>query len=144
MPSPRPLRSSFLGETPAGYIPDIEDVLERCGSSHSPIDACLGDLGSFGRKTDAVLWQGLQDPSPLEQLARDLRKDLTGIGVSFDGKAPRAHITLMRRADLSHGSLPMPFSAQGTISQMTLYQSELSPQGAHYTPLHTVELHPSR
>ena len=137
------LTLAFLGETPAGRIPEIEDALERCGASHSPIDVCLGDLGSFGRKREATLWQGFKDPAPLEHLARDLRKDLESIGIPFDNKTPKAHITLMRKADLSQGLLPAPCIARGTITQMTLYQSELLAQGALHTPLHTVSLNPS-
>ena len=131
---------AFLGETPAACIPTTIDAMERACARHSAIEAHLGQLGHFGKAHDATLWQGFTEPAPFENLARDVRRELTAAGLAFDTKPPKAHVTLMRRADLSCGIVPMPAPGSGRVDAVTLYQSELSPSGPRYTPLHTTVL----
>ena len=50
------------------------------------------------------------------------------------------HVTLMRAADVTSGTLPAPAHAEGRIARVTLFQSDLSGPRPAYTPLHVVEL----
>lgn len=131
---------AFLGDVPAARIPDIEDAMRAAAERHEAFGARLGELGHFGKRREATLWQGFADPKPFEELARDLRTELADRGMDFDTKKPKAHITLMRRADLSSGELPMPECEAGRIDVFTLYRSELTQDGPIYTALNTCEL----
>ena len=131
---------AFLGDVPTSRIPDIEDAMRAVAGRHKAFDARLGELGHFGKRREAVLWQGFADPKPFEALACDLRTELANRAVDFDTKKPKAHITLMRRADLSSGELPMPACETGRIGSFTLYRSELTQDGPIYTALFTCEL----
>ena len=51
---------AFLGELEAAKIPALESIIERIASQHSPIEISLGELGSFGKRGNAILWQGFE------------------------------------------------------------------------------------
>lgn len=131
---------AFLGNVPAQRLPQIEQCLRDGCARHRAFEARLGELGFFGKRADATLWQGFADPRPFNDLARDVRAELEAAGISFDTKKPKAHITLMRRANLEQGTLPMPQVERGVVSSATVFQSELTPEGAIYTPLFTCDL----
>ncbi|MDO5117996.1 MAG: RNA 2',3'-cyclic phosphodiesterase [Eggerthellaceae bacterium] len=131
---------AFLGEVPGARIPELQDALDVACASHRAFSAQLSELGCFGKRTKATLWQGFQDQAPFASLATDVRSQLTRIGFEFDAKPFRPHITLMRAADLSSGVLPACCQAEGTISYITLFSSDLSGKRPIYTALHSVSL----
>ena len=131
---------AFLGEVPGARVPELADALEGACAHHRAFSAHLGELGSFGKRAKATLWQGFAEPAPFKALAADVRASLTRIGFTFDAKPFRPHITLMRAADLSAGTLPACCPAEGEISRVTLFSSDLSGKRPVYTALHTVEL----
>lgn len=131
---------AFLGEVPGARVPELQDALETACASHRAFPAELGELGSFGKRSKATLWQGFRDPAPFAALAKDVRASLSRIGFEFDAKPFRPHITLMRAADLSSGALPACCLAEGTILRVTLFSSDLSGKRPVYTALHCVDL----
>ena len=131
---------AFLGEVPGARVPELQDALDDACASHAAFFAQLGELGCFGKRAKATLWQGFCDPAPFAALAADVRSNLSRIGFEFDSKPFRPHITLMRAADLSSGALPASFPAEGTIDHITLFCSDLSGKRPIYTALHTVVL----
>ena len=131
---------AFLGEVPHSRIAEINRALEDACLCSNAFHARLGDFGSFGKRDSAIVWQGFSHPAPFTDLAQNVRRELDAIGVEYDRRSLKAHVTLMRRANLADGSLPTPICAAGVISAITLFASELTPRGPIYTPLHTVEL----
>ena len=131
---------AFLGEVPGARVSELADALDIACAHHQAFTAQLGELGCFGKRARATLWQGFRDPAPFKALATDVRAQLTRIGFEFDAKPFRPHITLMRAADLSSGALPTCCQAEGEISNITLFSSDLSGKRPIYTALHTVEL----
>ena len=131
---------AFLGEVPGNRVPELQDALDRACVSHRAFPAQLGELGCFGKRTKATLWQGFKDQAPFASLAADVRSQLKRIGFEFDDKPFRPHITLMRAADLSSGMLPSCCQAKGIISRITLFRSDLSGKRPVYTALHSVSL----
>ena len=117
---------AFLGDVSASKIARIEAVMERACAQYEPFDVVLGGLGTFGKPSRATLWQGFSDAGDLAPLARGIRDGLAADGFSFDAKAFRPHVTLMRNADVSGGEVPMPAMARGTIRTVTLFSSDLS------------------
>lgn len=129
---------AFLGDVESGRVNAVADALEEGCVGFSSFEVSLGEFGSFGRRSKATLWQGFREEGALPELACSVRNRLEAAGIAFDGKAFRAHVTLMRAADLKEGVLPMPESAQGTIKHVTLFRSDLSGSRPVYEPLHTV------
>ncbi|MBR1828875.1 MAG: RNA 2',3'-cyclic phosphodiesterase [Atopobiaceae bacterium] len=126
---------AFLGEVAGTRVGSASSAVAQACAGHGPLPVALGELGSFGRRNSAVLWQGVEGGELLDALARDVRASLKDAGFSLDDKSFLPHVTLMRAADLTKGALPMPALARGVVDTVTLFSSDLS--GAHpvYTPL---------
>ena len=132
---------AFLGEVPAARADDAACALEcACRSMAGPFDVQLGELGSFGKPSRATLWQGLRDNGELASLARAVRDELGERSLPFDTKKFRAHITLMRNADLAHGTLPPAFPGSGRVEDAVLFRSDLSGPRPVYEPLFIAQL----
>ena len=132
---------AFLGDVPATRVDDAADALAAaCAHMPGPFEAKLGGLDSFGKSSRATLWQGLHDDGQLAALADAVRSELDARGFSFDTKKFRAHITLMRNADLTRGALPAPFPAVAHIRDATLFRSDLSGPRPVYEPLSVAPL----
>ena len=131
---------AFIGEVPAARCGDVERALQAACAGRGPIAAELGELGSFGRAHKATLWQAVRSDDALDGLARVVRENLASEGLSFDEKGFRAHVTLMRAADLVNCVLPPACIAGGTIETATLYRSDLSGPRPVYEPLATAFL----
>lgn len=132
---------AFLGEVSGTQVGEVCDALEEACVGQPPIAVALGPLGSFGRARRATLWQGMaRGVDELGGLAGDIRECLVEHGLSYDPSLFVPHITLMRSADLSTGTLPMPVVERGIIDTVTLFQSDLSGARPRYEALHRVHL----
>ena len=132
---------AFLGEVDDAEKGLAMDAIDAACASFGPIALESDGLGKFGRASDATLWLGVKADGGLAELASRLREELDARGVPYDAKPFRAHITLARRARIPKGELPaLPFPAPNTATRVTLFKSELSPDGATYKPLYAVEL----
>lgn len=131
---------AFLGDVDPWRIDDAADAIDdACRDLHATM-CSFGDLGSFGRRSSATLWQGFSEPGVLPIAARQVRDELTRRDFTFDSKKFLPHITLMRAVNLSSGALPTPHQASGIIDRITLFHSDLSGPRPLYEPLHTNEL----
>lgn len=132
---------AFIGHVPGFLVDRAVGALEAACEGAAPIEASLGELGSFGRPRKATLWQAVSGGVELANLAEAVRVQLCLGDLPFDEKDFKAHVTLMRAADLAAVSeLPMPHVARGTIDTVTLFSSDLSGEHPVYEPLHTVRL----
>ena len=131
---------AFLGNVEAARIPLLESALDEACAGVCAFEVATAGLGSFGRRAQATLWQGFTASDEFAQLAKRVRKELTSAGFSFDSKTFLPHVTLMRKADIREGLLPMPTVARGTIDTVTLFKSDLSGPRPVYEPLHRITL----
>lgn len=132
---------AFLGQVNHSRVGELTDVLYEATAATEPIEAMLGPLGSFGRRSSAIVWQGFQEGSEeLKQVAARVRSALDDHGFAFDRKGFLPHITLMRRADLSCASLGMAHVAAGTIDTVTLFSSDLSGDRPRYEAIERIRL----
>lgn len=131
---------AFLGDVDPWRIDDAADAIDdACRGLHATTCA-FGDLGSFGRRSSATLWQGFSEPGILPAAARQVREELAQRDFAFDAKKFLPHITLMRAVNLTSGTLPTPCRATGLVDRITLFHSDLSGSRPVYEPLYTVEL----
>jgi 2'-5' RNA ligase len=132
---------AFLGEVPGSQVDRVSVLVDGACEDVPPFSTTLGGLGSFGRSTSAVLWQGFcAGGDEWELLAARVRAALREGGFSFDEKGFLPHVTLMRRADVKRGKLPMPCVETGVVDTVTLWSSDLSGPRPRYEALCRVRL----
>lgn len=132
---------AFLGEVPSALVDDVAGAVEEACVVHAPFSTTLGGLGTFGRGRNVMLWQGFaQDDVAWQALAKDVRGHLTSAGFAIDAKRFLPHVTLMRRAQIPAGELPMPCVATDTVRHVTVFRSDLSGPAPRYEPLARFEL----
>lgn len=133
---------AFLGNATEGAVRGVMDVLDDLAYRHQAAALAPDRLGKFGRRADSTLWLGFHRNEALDDLARDLRDQLEWRGIDFDRKAFLPHLTLARRVNLdSATALPEAgFPGRCRAYQLTLFKSQLAPEGATYQPLYSVEL----
>lgn len=143
------LTLNFLGDevTPA-QVEKVKHVLDTCPGRVSPFTLQLGKLGCFPKaRAPRVIWVGLQgELEPLQTLKIFLDEQLEPLGWPPEQRRFSPHLTIGRVKDIpAVGEAGLPFSApvkslSFKVAELHLYQSELTPQGAKYSLLHTAEL----
>ena len=135
------LTLAFLGDIDEHDLQLAIAATEAACDDVSSIKLSCTGLGTFGRKNDATLWLGLVEAPELMALASRVREQLDARGITFDKKGFKPHITLARRARLSRAALPaLPFPRDDFANHVTVYKSALTPEGARYKPLYSIEL----
>jgi len=132
---------AFLGDVPGACVPDVAEVVQSACIGHEPFVTSLGMLGTFGRASSAVLWQGFdKGRAQWDALAHDVRGELRRAGYWFDDKGFIPHVTLMHKANVAQGALPMPCADAGVVSLVTVFSSDLSGERPRYEALERIEL----
>ena len=132
---------AFLGEVSAARLGEVAYLMRKGCAEVAPFHTTLGGLGTFGRASSADLWQGFAEGrDEWDALAQGVRAALRDGGFDIDEKGFIPHVTLMRRADVAHGVLPMPCVDGGVVSSVALFSSDLSGDRPRYEALERVEL----
>ena len=135
------LTLAFLGEVGEAEARSAMAALDAARLGAGPVRLAATGLGTFGRARDATLWLGIQKDPQLMDLAARVREELSARGLPYDEKGFLPHVTLARRARLPRGGLgELAFPLPDVATRLTLFRSILSPDGARYKPLYTVEL----
>lgn len=106
---------AFLGEIPAGRIPDIEDAMRR--TEVLPMELVFDRVGAFHRDGYDTCWIGLKPNRTLEKMQSALSQNLLQVGFSLEKRRFKPHLTIARKAVLpgplqEFSLLPAPFSAR--------------------------------
>ena len=149
------LTLQFLGEQTDARLADAVVALEEAAAARAPFAIALHGLGAFpGMASPRILWVGVAEgalevralQSRVEALlqrrafagdSRSWHPHLT-IGRVFDPRrwrrdsSPALHEAIARAAVLSFGTLP--------VTRIALMRSDLSPSGARYSELCSVDL----
>ncbi len=141
------LTLKFLGDVPPSRLPTIQDALAALAARHSPFTLAARGLGVFpGPSRPSVLWLGLAGDLPrLHRLRDDVEAAIAPLGYPTESRPFRPHLTLARIKDAAPSDserirdlLRQPPAADlGALpaAAIHLMRSDLSPQGARYTPL---------
>jgi 2'-5' RNA ligase len=144
-PSSMHLTLKFLGEIQPRDLSDIDEVLRKIAASASPTRARLRGMGSFPHlRRPRVIWIGIEPADDrLAALHSSLDAALQEIGFPGEKRGFRPHLTLGRvRSSRGRSSLIEAVETNATvdlgylpIDEVTLFESDLMPQGAIYTAL---------
>ncbi|WP_432774524.1 RNA 2',3'-cyclic phosphodiesterase [Brevibacillus gelatini] len=139
----------FLGEVDESLIPDICRDMDIVSAIIEPFQLRIGGFGAFPHaEHPRVLWLGLRgQTNALKQLHLLLgRRFELHQGVSYDRKRYRPHITLARGPQAPAEGLPLSDwnerylagdAPRWKVRHVHLYRSELLPEGAVHTIIHT-------
>lgn len=139
----------FLGEVEESLVPAICEDMDIVSSIIEPISLRMGGFGVFPNALHPrVLWLGLRGQiDSLKQLHLLLgRRFELHQGLSYDRKPYRPHVTLARGPHRSSEGLSIVEWNERYLAQEApkwkarhfhLYRSELLPQGAVHTIIHT-------
>ncbi len=144
----------FLGDIPANQVGAVAAAGRAAiGAGRPPLKLVVRGTGAFpSLQRPQVLWAGVSgDVAALRHLAQRVESRLVQVGFPPVDKPFAAHITLARcrqqvasaaaaagRWQQAGERLVVPFAA----TEMVVFRSTLSPQGAVYAPLSTVPFNP--
>lgn len=144
------LTLKFLGEIPLEAVAEIGRALHCASRETVPLALTVQGMGVFpGIRRARVLWVGLGGQvEALQSLYSRIEDELADLGLAREKRGFKAHLTLARmKGPVPSRELlaameetgnyePRPFLAR----RLTLYKSDLRPQGAVYSPMVEIDL----
>ena len=147
------LTLKFLGNVDSTSVPDIVEAMNRVPKPMSSLLFQIEGVGVFPNwNRPQVVWVGIGgDITKLGSLQRDLENTLAPLGFPRESRSFRPHLTLGRlrdRASLKDrqefGTLARSVRSETRpsfeVSSLSLMKSQLTPSGAVYSRLASVEL----
>jgi 2'-5' RNA ligase len=143
----------FLGDTPVGQLPEIEEALRAICSACEPFALQFGLLGCFPNvHNPRVLWIGVEEPSGnLARLHGQITRAMEPLGFKPEKRPFTPHLTLgrvkrhvskrerQRLGDII-GSIQVPALPRTYVEAISFIRSQLRPSGPHYTTLFAADL----
>lgn len=136
----------FLGETEESAIPALRELLqtpELPGKLHTRLGSPL--VFPKPREPRVLVCSLDRGVDPLKSVTEEIRHGLGRLGVDFDGKPFRPHITLgylRKRPRQTQREIGETWLRQlqleaegGKVSSLSLYESLLNPEGPQHTRL---------
>jgi len=135
----------FIGEADRHQASDIHAALG--GVHHPGFEIAVNGLGTFERRGQPeIVWAGVAPQEPVKTLHKKVDQALARVGVEPDQRAYTPHITLARlkRSSGTVGNLLEHsgglLSPAFRVESFSLYESQLTPEGAVYMPIETYRL----
>ena len=145
------LTLKFLGDIPESGVPAITSAMLQVVSRRRPFTVQVGGFGAYPNETaPRVLWVGVDSPAALFSIRADIEESLVSQGIPRDRRRWSPHLTLARirdgttRPDRRRAWEQLsgldPVSRSMAVSTVSLIRSRLTPEGAFYRTLQTVDL----
>jgi len=147
------LTLKFLGNVPAGRIQEIASALRRASQPAVPFSFRVAGAGCFPNLSrPRVVWIGVDDAGgALRSLQNAMEKALAPLGFPPEGRPFQPHLTLgrtQRRASTEDAraigesvrALALGTLGDVDVREVIFMRSDLSPEGARYTPLDRIPL----
>ncbi|NCO33196.1 MAG: 2'-5' RNA ligase [Armatimonadetes bacterium CG2_30_59_28] len=139
------LTLEFFGEVPPGTVERIDEAMRTVAARVSSFTVRLGETGAFpNERRPRVFWLGISEG---RQNVCALRETIHGVlsvaGIAGDDKPFEPHITLGRVCS-SRGTeealavlhtVPQEEFGATRVERVTLFRSDLRPEGAVHTPV---------
>lgn len=127
----------FIGEVREDQLDVLEDILEDL--ELQPFELQLSDLGSFTSKDGSIWWVGIRKNQSLIDLQKTITDALKEEGFTFDEKAFKPHLTLVRnyrpKTELETILLPRIEPASFDVTHVSLMRSHRINDELQYTEL---------
>ena len=142
----------FLGDIDEEDVPGILEAMRRAADGVASFEMDLRGMGYFpGGNRVNVIWLGVENSSPMEEIARRITHEFEAAGITppgMDKRSFRPHLTLARvktpgdkkrllETIRSHESTEF---GRISVSEILLKKSVLTPEGPIYTTLGSAEL----
>ena len=133
----------FLGEVEAAEVERLKRLLAP-PIAVAPFDIAWRGIGTFpNNRHPRALWLGVIDgAAALAAIEAEISRRVTGTAIALDDRALLPHLTLgrvkMAGAGVDWPKVLQACEVRGAIShvdKVSLYRSELSQHGPHYTEL---------
>ncbi len=130
------LTLAFLGMRQEAQVAGLKETVTKTAAQFAPLQLLIQGTDYFGRRENALLHATLAPRQPLQTLADTLRRLLTEAGETFDSKPFVPHITLARKADLTHTDLAKPIQPISfAADRLTLYHATRVEGALTYIPI---------
>ena len=153
------LTVKFLGDVPSERISAIGKAMDATCAQHGPFMLQVAGLGCFpNTRRPRVVWVGVREETgALLKLQHELERALDALGFPREQRPFEPHLTLARvresvsrvceavsRLDVealgqsvaAQRESTNQILAQMQVSELTLFKSDLRPEGPLYTPLY--------
>ncbi|MGE5498313.1 MAG: RNA 2',3'-cyclic phosphodiesterase [Syntrophothermus sp.] len=137
------LTLKFLGDTEDKLLPGIESTLESLVLKYAPFSC---EFEHFGFFLPRILWIGLKMDGQIFDLVKRLNSDLQNYGFEPERRNFKPHITLLRIKSEPdpefvevYKNYRLP-AHKFKADEITLFKSELRPQGSIYTEIKSIYL----
>lgn len=127
----------FLGDTSPQQIEALRPLLGAAAAACPAAEVRVAGLGTFPeRGSPRILWLGLDVPSAVFDLQRACERAARAAGFEREERPFKAHLTLGRWRDRApRPDLPPADLGTTRLETLVLFESDLRPGGAVYTPL---------
>lgn len=132
----------FIGDVPQHRISTIHQYLQEVHANEFHLR--LKGVNHFSERT---LWAAVEGPAELNILHARVEAALVASGLSPDNRAYTPHVTLARFNRPPQQSMAQYINQHRSfetewfpVREFILYESDLDPDGARYTPLHRYPL----
>lgn len=135
----------FFSALTEDSLETVGEIMLSIGRATASFQLRLQGVGAFpSPQRPRVIWLGLTDDQPLHLLQRRLEDQLTQAGLPGEDRPFTPHLTLGRQRGAAIEPLPSSYRdfAGGIwpVTELVLYESRLSPGGAHHIPRRTAIL----
>ncbi|PWH18703.1 MAG: RNA 2',3'-cyclic phosphodiesterase [Anaerolineae bacterium] len=146
------LTLKFLGEVSVNNLETIQQILANEAGQVTPFEFSIGELGAFPNlKRPRVLWLHVAAPPELFALQRSIDVQTERLGYVSEERGYSPHITVGRvnrqasAEEINRISSVLQKTHIGLVevvrvSSVTLFRSDLHPDGSVYTPLAVASL----
>jgi len=146
------LTLKFLGDVSPTNLPLLKQILQTEIGNHTPFDLVVKNMGCFPNpRRPRIIWIGLETSPTIEAIQRTVDLSTARLGYALEERPFSPHLTIGRVAQnvSSDETLTIRNALEnnktgrfGTahVTNICLFQSDLLPSGAKYTPLFHVEL----